>query len=260
MKRVRTTAEAVDLGCELLSVKQQLGHGHFLNYLKGRDIGEDTARRWMLVAQQVEKTPELLDLRLSMAYRVATARATQLTITASIVAIKRQWRERDIEEAIVSHLQAQGIQAERQVSCRAGKIDIVTPDALYEVELFLSRDIFFHALGQVLLYRQSFDPTRKAIIAGLADPGSDITDLIAYARQLNVEVQFWTVPADETGRSAEANAARDMLSEVTHMLADLERIAGDLPADVQTARELESIERSLAAIRREVERRAYKER
>jgi len=260
MRRVRTTAEAVEFGRELLAAKQQLGHGYFLGYLKARGIGEDTARRWMLIAQQVEEIPELLDLRLSMAYRVVTTSGEHKAITASIITIKRQWRERDIEEAMVSHLQAQGIQAERQVSCPAGKIDVVTPDALYEVELFLSRDVFFHALGQVLLYRQSFDPTRNAIIAGLADPGSDITDLIAYARQLNVEVQFWTVPADETGRIAEANAARDMLCKVTRMLADLERIAGDLPADAQTEREIESAERSLAAIRREVAWRAREER
>ena len=120
MRRVRTTAEAVEFGRELLAAKQQIGHGYFLGYLKERGIGEDTARRWMLIAQQVEEIPELLDLRLSMAYRVVTTSGEHKAITASIITIKRQWRERDIEEAIVSHLQAQDIQAERQVSCPAG--------------------------------------------------------------------------------------------------------------------------------------------
>lgn len=107
MKRVRTTAEAVELGQGLLAAKQRLGHGHFHDYLAENDIGEDTARRWMLIAQQVEQLPELLDLKLSMAYRVVTTSVDREAITAAIVAIKRQWRERDIEEAIVWHLEAQ---------------------------------------------------------------------------------------------------------------------------------------------------------
>jgi hypothetical protein len=250
MKRVRTTAEAVELGHELLAAKQRLGHGHFLGYLKGSDIGEDTARRWMLIAQQVDQLPELLDLKLSMAYRVVTTSVEREVITASIVAVKRQWRERDIEEAIVKHLQAQGIPAERQVTCPAGKIDIVTPDALYEVELFLSRDVFFHALGQVLLYRQSFDPMRRAIIAGLLDPGSDITDLVAYARPLDVDVEFWSVPVAADYQPA--TTALDVLREVAATLADLVGLAKTLPAGEETERALEQAERALAAIRRAV--------
>lgn len=249
MKRARTTAEAVELGRELLAVKQHLGHGHFLSHLQERGVGEDTARRWMLIAQQIEEMPELLELRLSMAYRVATASPAQQTIAASIVAIKRQWREQDIEEAIVRSLQAQGIWVKRQVSCGAGRIDLVTLDALYEVELFLSRSIFFHALGQVLLYRQAFDPTRKAIIVGLADPGSDITDLTAYARQLNVEVQFWTIPGDEARRS-ESTTALGMLREVAQVLAHIERSADELPARAEVADNLDAIEQSVQAIRR----------
>lgn len=254
MKRARTTTEAAEFGQELLAVKQQLGHGHFLNYLLESGIGEDTARRWMRIAQQVEDIPELLELSLSMAYRVVTTSGEHRAITDSIIAIKRRWREQDIEEAIVRQLHTQNIQTERQVSCPAGKIDIVTPDALYEVELFLSRDIFFHALGQILLYRQSFDPTRRAIIAGLADPGADITDLITYARPLDVEVQFWSVSADNTSVITGV-AARDLLHEIALSLVELTKMAGSLPTDAQTTRELESAARSLAAICRAVERR-----
>jgi hypothetical protein len=249
MKGARTTAEAAELGRELLAVKQRLGHGNFLNYLKSSGIGEDSAHYWMRIARQVEQLPELLDLRLSMAYRVVATRVDRKALTDSIIAIKRQWRERDIEEAIVCQLRAQGIQAERQVSCPAGKIDIVTPDALYEVELFLSRDVFFHALGQILLYRQSFDPTRKAIIAGFAGPGTDINNLVAYARPLNVEVLFWAVPADQTSMGASVTAL-DLLREVADTLAHLERSAHELPANAQTEMVLERAERSLAAIRR----------
>jgi hypothetical protein len=86
MKRARTTTEAAEFGQELLAVKQQLGHGHFLNYLMESGIGEDTARRWMRIAQQVEDIPELLELRLSMAYRVVTTSGEHRAITDSIIA------------------------------------------------------------------------------------------------------------------------------------------------------------------------------
>jgi hypothetical protein len=254
MKRVRTTAEAAELGRELLAVKQQLGHGHFLNYLKDSQIGEDSAHYWMRIARQVDTLPELLDLQLSMAYRVVATRVDRKSLTDSIIAIKRQWRERDVEEAIVSQLRAQGIQAERQVSCPAGRIDIVTSDALYEVELFLSRDVFFHALGQILLYRQSFDPTKKAIIVGFADPGADITDLVVYARQLNVEVQFWSIPTDETSESMPSTAL-ELLYEVADTMAHLELSSHELPTGAETERALGRIERSAAAIRSIIRRR-----
>jgi hypothetical protein len=65
MKGARTTAEAAELGRELLVVKQRLGHGNFLNYLKSSGIGEDSAHYWMRIARQVEQLPELLDLQLS---------------------------------------------------------------------------------------------------------------------------------------------------------------------------------------------------
>jgi len=67
---------------------------------------------------------------------------------------------------------------------------------------------------------------------------------------------FETAPQDDANRVS----ARDLLHEIALSFVELTRIAVSLPADAQTARELKSIERSLAAIRREVERRAYKER
>jgi hypothetical protein len=206
----------------------------------------------MLIARHIDRTPELLELSLSMAYRVVATRPEHKAITESIVAIKRQWKERDGEEAMVKFLQGQGMQVKRQVSCPAGKLDLVTPDALYEVELFLSRDIFFHALGQILLYRQSFDPTRNAIIAGLADPGSDVTDLINYADQLGVKVQFWTVST--TPRTARGTHAKDMLQNVTSQLNALSPIARNVPDDAQTLRDLDHAAQALGAIRHMVQR------
>jgi len=67
---------------------------------------------------------------------------------------------------------------------------------------------------------------------------------------------FETTPQDD----ANSAGARDLLHEIALSLVELTKIAGSLPADAQTAREIESIERSLTAIRREVERRSHEER
>jgi hypothetical protein len=50
-------------------------------------------------------------------------------------------------------------------------------------------------------------------------------------------------------------AARDLLHEIALSLVELTKMAGSLPTDTQTERELESAERSLTTIRRAVERR-----
>ena len=62
MKLLRTRAEAVELGHELLAAKLRRGQGHVLGYRKERDIGKDIACRWMFIAQQVEQLLEPLDV------------------------------------------------------------------------------------------------------------------------------------------------------------------------------------------------------
>jgi hypothetical protein len=47
--------------------------------------------------------------------------------------------------------------------------------------------------------------------------------------------------------------ARDVLHEIALSLVELAKIAGSLPMDAQTERDLERVERSVAAIRRAIE-------
>lgn len=62
---------------------------------------------------------------------------------------------------------------------------------------------------------------------------------------------FGAAAQDDT-KSADA---RDLLHEIALSLVELTKIAGSLPADAQTEHEIESAERSLAAIRRAIQRR-----
>lgn len=99
--------------------------------------------------------------------------------------------EKDVEDAVAWHLERQGILVERQVRCRAGKIDIVAGDTIYEIKLHLTREALFTAIGQVLIYRQAFNPTYRAVVIGLEDASAYIQDIIDYAYQLGVQIQLW---------------------------------------------------------------------
>jgi hypothetical protein len=96
--------------------------------------------------------------------------------------------EKQIEKTLIKRLKKQGIPAAPQFRCSAGIADIVTPSAIYEIKLRLTRDSLFHAIGQVLLYRESIDPSRQAIVVGV---NSGIEDLIPLAKKIGVEVELW---------------------------------------------------------------------
>lgn len=194
-------------------------------------MGLDTAERCIQVSRCVEEHPDILDLPLSMAYRVARTQPDQRVMAQARATIRQNIREKDVERAVLTHLRSQGIFATSQVQCPAGVIDIVTMDAVYEIELFLSRNVFFHAIGQVLTYRQALDPSRRAVIIGLPDPGSPIANLVGYAQQFGVDVELWTIPD-----TFALHPAR-------------------VPVGEDTERALDMIEHAVATIRAAVDRR-----
>jgi hypothetical protein len=105
--------------------------------------------------------------------------------------IAKQILEEQIVEALIERLKNQGISAEPNVTCRAGIADIVTPSAIYEVKLWLTRDTLFEAIGQVLLYKQSIDLSRQAIIVGV---NSGVESLIPIVKEIGIDVEFWQIP------------------------------------------------------------------
>jgi hypothetical protein len=107
--------------------------------------------------------------------------------------IAKQILEKQIVEALIERLKNQGISAEPNVICMAGIADIVTPSAIYEVKLWLTRDTLFEAIGQVLLYKQSIDPSRQAIIVGV---NLGIESLIPTVNKIGIEVELWQMPSN----------------------------------------------------------------
>src|SRR5262249_34179224 len=77
-----------------------------------------------------------------------------------------------------------------------------------EVKWRLTRATLFAAAGQVLVYRQSFDPATRAIIVGYAT--SETAALLPHLAGLGVEVVCWrdAPSAEERGLHAESGAPR----------------------------------------------------
>jgi hypothetical protein len=96
--------------------------------------------------------------------------------------------EKSLEVRIVRYLKAMGHRVRQQVRCRAGIADIVTDDAVIEVEYYLSRAKLFEAVGQVLMYRNVINSSARAVIIAEA---IDRYAPVDVARELGVEIIQW---------------------------------------------------------------------
>ncbi len=105
------------------------------------------------------------------------------------IEVSQEKLEAQLESLIVEELAVRGDNPRRQVRCAAGTIDILTDNAVYEVEFQLHRSKVFEAVGQVLLYRQAVDPSLRAVIVG--NWASNSASLIPFAEKLGVEVWIW---------------------------------------------------------------------
>lgn len=99
-----------------------------------------------------------------------------------------QKTEAAIEKEFAARLRKQGHTVQRQVLCGAGKADIVTESAVYEIKKTLRRDELFKALGQVLLYREALGNHLRPVIVGHCAPNVYLGTEFAYIRTLGVEV------------------------------------------------------------------------
>ena len=86
----RTAQGIVDIGQKLLDIKEKLGHGNFLNWLKKEfDWSELTAQRFMQVAKQF-KSHNLLDLEIApSALYILSAPSTQDSVREEILSRAR---------------------------------------------------------------------------------------------------------------------------------------------------------------------------
>ncbi|MBW4474698.1 MAG: hypothetical protein KME45_30620 [Stenomitos rutilans HA7619-LM2] len=102
--------------------------------------------------------------------------------------VDKTGEEAKLEQEFVQHLKQQGIDTQTQVPCLAGIADIVTPEIIYEVKHILSRSTLFHAIGQVLLYRQCINSTAQAVIVCRR---STVSHLHALAESAGIAVIEW---------------------------------------------------------------------
>lgn len=105
--------------------------------------------------------------------------------------VRQRRLERETEDALVEQLTAQGIAVMRQVHVATGVIDVLTPDAIYEVKSFLTRDCLFEGLGQLLVYQagRGEGPPLRLILFGRET--KETAALVSVLAQLGVEVELW---------------------------------------------------------------------
>ncbi|SRR6266487_425781 len=105
--------------------------------------------------------------------------------------------ESTLEALIGKSLEEQGISVRYQVSCNAGRADIVTPDAIYEVKPEIRYPAkLYEAIGQVLVYRQLINPSAQVFVAGYQQIGGSSQKQRAAiqtaAKEFGVQIVFFS--------------------------------------------------------------------
>jgi hypothetical protein len=100
--------------------------------------------------------------------------------------------ERETEDALVVRLMAQDMAVRRQVRVATGIIDVLTPDTIYEVKTFLTRDCLFEAVGQLMVYQvgRGEGPPMRLVVFGRET--KETAGMIPALTALNVEVELWS--------------------------------------------------------------------
>jgi len=100
--------------------------------------------------------------------------------------------EREIEEALFAELTLAGIAARRQVRIGCGVIDILTPEAIYEVKALLSRDAMLHGLGQLTIYATEAGAPQPLRLILVGRETREAAVLIPVLAKVGVEVRLWS--------------------------------------------------------------------
>lgn len=132
--------------------------------------------------------------------RVIRTRASTQAYEHILPSVYERYRtEPELRHALVHRLLSSGIVLEASVPCAAGSADLVTPmrDIIIEVKHHLTRSALFQAIGQLLVYRQSFNPAARMLVVGYATVQTHA--LMPHAAAVGVEICCWhdTVSGDE---------------------------------------------------------------
>jgi hypothetical protein len=106
--------------------------------------------------------------------------------------VKARRMERETEDGIVAELTAAGAPVRRQVRTASGVIDLLTPDAIYEVKTFLTRDSIFQGLGQLTVYASDGGAGARLRRVLVGRETHETAALLPALERLEVEVWLWT--------------------------------------------------------------------
>ena len=100
--------------------------------------------------------------------------------------------ERETEDALAARLTAQGVPVMRQVRVPTGIIDVLTPDTLYEVKTWLTRDSVFEGLGQLLVYQAGRGEGAALRLCLYGRETRETAPMVPVLAGIGVEVELWT--------------------------------------------------------------------
>jgi hypothetical protein len=118
--------------------------------------------------------------------QVAWEPVQQLTVDTSIPHARFIATEMEVEDALARWLSDHGKSYQRQVRCEAGIVDVITDTHIYEVKLSPTRDSYFKAVGQVLLYAASLETNLQPVIV-VNRYDHAIASLVHHAKLIGVE-------------------------------------------------------------------------
>lgn len=107
---------------------------------------------------------------------------------------RRQYRAREarFERELIDLFSGAGAPVRWQVDCGdAGRADVVTDDAIYELKVVLNRRTRHEAMGQLLSYRQHLNPSARMVIACLH---SKVEHLHEKTRRLGFDIMLCNPP------------------------------------------------------------------
>jgi hypothetical protein len=105
--------------------------------------------------------------------------------------------EKDLHEKIEYDLKSKGLNFRSYVPCSGrqtdivGWADIITAQEVIEIKHLITRDSFFKAVGQVLLYREAINRELKAKVICTSDVVEELEELVLLAKKIGVEIVFW---------------------------------------------------------------------
>lgn len=99
--------------------------------------------------------------------------------------------ERETEEGVAAELAGKGVPYQRQVRVPSGVIDVLTPDTIYEVKTFLTREDIFKGVGQLFTYRAEAEGGDALGLVLVGRETRETAALLPSLAKLGIEVELW---------------------------------------------------------------------